>query len=55
MKSATTSAPALHLGMMILFLQKRSNRTMKPTQHFANAQGDAKSTVKVLGGLSLSR
>jgi alpha-1,6-mannosyltransferase len=26
MKSATTSAPALHLGTMILFLQKRSNQ-----------------------------
>jgi hypothetical protein len=32
MKSATTSAPALHLGTMILFLQKRSNQAMKPKQ-----------------------
>jgi hypothetical protein len=31
MKSAMTSAPALHLGTMILFLQKRSNQSMKPT------------------------
>jgi hypothetical protein len=28
MKSATTSAPDLHLGTMILFLKKRSNQLM---------------------------
>ena len=36
MKSATMSAQALHLGTMILFLQKRSNQTMKPTAHWQN-------------------
>jgi len=52
MKSAT-SAPALHLGTMILFLQKRSNQSMKPT-----APSRRKSSVLATTpcrGLSLSR
>src|SRR6266478_2422815 len=53
MKSATTSAPALHLGTVILFLQKRSNQTMNPTVPL-------RSNFSVLAttpcrGLSLSR
>ncbi len=52
MKSAT-SAPALHLGTMILLLQKRSNQSMKPT-----APSRRKSSVLATTpcrGLSLSR
>jgi hypothetical protein len=40
MKSATTSAPALHLGTIILFLQKRSNR--EPTKIGYNGTESAK-------------
>src|SRR5262245_54402744 len=36
MKSATTSAAALHLDTMILFLQQTSNHWMKPTAPFRN-------------------
>jgi hypothetical protein len=56
MKSATTSAAALHLGTMILFLQKRSNQTMKPTQPLCCKLSMMRMLIiKVLGGLSLSR
>jgi hypothetical protein len=56
MKSATTSAAALHLGTMILFLQKRSNQTMKPTQPLCCKLSMMRMLIiKVLGGLSVSR
>jgi hypothetical protein len=53
MKSATMSAQALHLGTMILFLQKRSNQTMKPTAHWQNNFSVFAATP--CRGLSLSR
>ena len=53
MKSATTSAPALHLGTMILFLQKRSNQTTKPTALARNHLSLFATTP--CRGLSLSR